>query len=186
MSRGRFRNSRFHHATLRQADARTPKNRMPKRALSELPASEVREAKIEGSGRRQNLLGFQCKHFMILDDFGPRQGSDRSGRFSGLPDRALETSRHEPPRREAKTRPSSKDDDDDQSRKRIRLDGGDGEVDPDEEDEEEEDDDDDRIRKQFVSSATTRQVHRADNDYCDIAPHQKPNRHRSRSGSENS
>ena len=102
VSRGRFRNSRFHHATLRQADARTPKNRMPKRALSELPASEVREAKIGGSGRRQNLLGFLDKHFMILDDFGPRQGSGRSGRFSGLPDRALETSHHDRPRRESR------------------------------------------------------------------------------------
>ena len=62
----------------------------------------VREAKFRGSGRGQNLLGFLNKHFMILDDFGPRQGSGRSGRFSGLPDRALETSRHDRPRRESR------------------------------------------------------------------------------------
>ena len=69
-------------------------------------------------------------------------------------------------------------------RQHIRVDGGDDEVDPGEEGEE--DDDDDRIRKQFVSSATTRQVDRADDDYCDITPHQKHYRHRSRSDNENS
>ena len=70
-------------------------------------------------------------------------------------------------------------------RRQIRVDAGDHEVDPGEEGEED-DDDDDRIRKQFVSSATTKQVDRADDDYYDITPHQKPNRHRSRSDSENS
>ena len=58
-----------------------------------------------------------------------------------------------------------KHDDDDESQNRIRNDGGEDEVDHDEEDEE--DDIDDRTRKQFVSSATTIQVDRADNR-CDV------------------
>ena len=60
------------------------------------------------------------------------------------------------------------DDDDDESQKRIRVDGGDDEVDHDEEGE------GGRHRrshskKQFVSSATTMQVHHGDDDHCDVA-----------------
>ena len=67
----------------------------------------VREAGFRDSGRRQILCGVLNKVLIEFDDFGARQARGRSGRFSDLPDRALETSRHEPPRREAKTRPSS-------------------------------------------------------------------------------
>ena len=67
----------------------------------------VREAGFRDSSRRQILCGVLNKVLIDFDDFGARQARGRSGRFSDLPDRALETSRHEPPRREAKTRPSS-------------------------------------------------------------------------------
>ena len=67
----------------------------------------VREAGFRDSGRRQILCGVLNKVLIDFDDFGARQARGRSGRFSDLPDRALETSRHERPRREAKTRPSS-------------------------------------------------------------------------------
>ena len=67
----------------------------------------VREARFPHSSRRQILCGVLNEVLIDFDDFGARQARSRSGRFSDLPDRALETSRHEPLRREAKTRPSS-------------------------------------------------------------------------------
>ena len=67
----------------------------------------VREARFPDSSRRQILCAVLNEVLIDFDDFGARQARGRSGRFSDLPDRALETSRHEPPRREVKTRPSS-------------------------------------------------------------------------------
>ena len=67
----------------------------------------VREAGFRDSSRRQILCGVLNEVLIDFDDFGARQAQGRSGQFSDLPDRTLEASRHEPPRREAKTRPST-------------------------------------------------------------------------------
>ena len=55
----------------------------------------------------ETLLGSVNKVLIEFDDFGARQARGPSGQFSDLPDRVLETSRHNGPWRESKTKRSS-------------------------------------------------------------------------------